>query len=115
MTRVHFFIRKALDKNFVNAIKNRSLSTEQLDHYYEQLINEKKSAPVEFIIACVAIIVGFYFLTGGLLDGFSDYLKAFLIISPAFLLLFYDYFYLRINQFKSAVKKGYPELKDRYK
>ena len=115
MTRVHFFVRKALDKNFVNAIKNRSLSTEQLDHYYEQLINEKKSAPIEFIIACVAIIVGFYFLTGELLDGFSDYLKAFLIISPAFLFLFYDYFYLRIHQFKSAVKKGYPELKDRYK
>ena len=115
MTRVHFFIRKALDKNFVNAIKNRSLSTEQLDHYYAQLINEKKSAPIEFIIACVAIVVGFYFLTSGLLDDFNDYLKAFLIISPAFLLLFYDYFYLRINQFKSAVKKGYPELKDRYK
>ena len=115
MTRVHFFIRKALDKNFVNAIKNRSLSTEQLDHYYEQLINEKKSAPIEFIIACVAIVVGFYFLTGGLLDGYRDYLKAFLIISPVFLFLFYDYFYLRINQFKSAVKKGYPELKDRYK
>ena len=88
---------------------------EQLDHYYEQLINEKKSEPIEFIIACVAIIVGFYFLTSELLDGFSDYLKAFLIISPAILLLFYDYFYLRINQFKSAVKKGYPELKDRYK
>lgn len=115
MTRVRFFIRKALDKNFLTAIKSRSLSIEQLDHYYQQLINEKKSAPIEFIISCVFIAVAFYFLTGELLDGISDYLKAFLIISPAFLFLFYDYFYLRINQFKSAVKKGYPDLKDRYK
>jgi hypothetical protein len=115
MARVRYFVRKPLDKNFINAIKNRNLSIEQLDHYYAQLINEKKSAPTDFIIACVAITIGFYFLTWELLDGVSDYLKAFPFISPAFLVLFYDYFYLRINQFKSAVKKGYPELKDRYK
>lgn len=115
MTRVHYFIRKALDKNLVKAIKTRSLSIEQLDHYYGQFINEKKSAPIDFIIACVAIVLAFYSLTGGLLDNFSDYLKAFLIILPILLFLFYDYFFLRINQFKSAVKKGYPDLKDRYK
>ena len=115
MTRVRYFVRKALDKNFVNAIKSRNLSIEQLDHYYGQLINEKKSAPADFIIACVAIVVGFYFIIGQTLDEIRDYLISFLIISPAFLFLFYDYFYLRINQFKSAVKKGYPELKDRYK
>jgi len=115
MTRVKFFVRKALDKNFIKAIKSRSLSIEQLDHYYVQLINEKKSAPIDFLISCIFIGVSFYFLTSELLDGASDYLKAFLIISPAFLFLFYDFFYLRINQFKSAVKKGYPDLKDRYK
>lgn len=115
MARVKYFVRKSLDINFLTAIKNRNLSIEQLDHYYQQLINEKKSAPIEFILSCVFIAAGFYFLTGDLLDGFSNYLKALLIISPAFLFLFYDYFYLRINQFKSAVKKGYPDLKDRYK
>lgn len=115
MARVKYFVRKSLDKNILTAIKNRSLSIEQLDHYYQQLISERKSAPTEFILSCIFITVGFYFLTGELLDGISDYLKALLIISPVFLFLFYDFFYLRINQFKSAVKKGYPDLKDRYK
>ncbi len=115
IAQISFIIRKALDKKFVKSIKDRTFSIEQLDNYYVQLTNEKKSAIIDFIVSSIMMVVGFYFLGRSLLNTIDDYLRLFLIILPLLLMLFYDFFYLRIKQFKSAVKKGYPELKDRYK
>lgn len=115
MANISFSVKKVLDKKFINAIKNKSFTVEQLDKYYGELVNEKKTAPIECVIACAAVIVGFYFMIGKTLNSVGDYLKVFLIILPILIILIYDYFFLRMNQFKSAVKKGYPELKGRYK
>lgn len=115
MANISISVKKVLDKKFINAIKSRSFTVEQLDQYYGKLVEERKTAPIECGIACVCIVVGFYFIVGKMLNGLGDYLKLLLIILPIFMVLIYDYFFLRMNQFKSAVKKGYPELKGRYK
>ena len=109
------YVRKALDKNHVKAIKNRNLTIEQLDNYYNQLIKEKKSAPLDFAISSIICGLALFFTARSLLVDSRDYLYLLLIMAPIILFLIYDFFYLRINQFKSAVKKGYPELKDRYR
>ena len=111
---------KALPKEFRKKIEEKAFTEEDLYKFWESLKEETSSAKESFFIDAAILLVGFGFLVYSLSNGFKEnVLEGIIIMGISYLvclLIFYlSLFKMRKNQFLKSVKKGYPELIDKFK
>ena len=115
-----FVYGKNLDKNIRSDISNRVYSEEDLNKIYQKLNDEKTIHKDDFKIDAVTVLIAFGLLGYTMVKDDSELLdSAICVCSIGYVIcmaiLYRSLFKKRKKQFLKAVKKGYPELVEKYK
>lgn len=118
---MYLIYNKGLNKDILNAIKNREYSHAQLISIYQEIYHSKSNKNKGMRNAMVAFAICVVFILCASMMKNSSSKMPFLMLITFVIVFFIVFAYIKINlvnkskrQFMNALQKGYPELIDEF-